>query len=59
MARVMEDYAMQGSDELTLHRGDIITLHERLEDGWLQGEINGKVGRFPGEVSYYPGILCV
>ncbi|KAI7846972.1 hypothetical protein BDC45DRAFT_562622 [Circinella umbellata] len=49
MARVMEDYAMQGPDELTLHRGGIATLYERLEDGWLKGEINGKVGKFPGE----------
>ncbi|KAI9497704.1 hypothetical protein BDB00DRAFT_803692 [Zychaea mexicana] len=49
MARVMEDYAMQGPDELTLHRGGIATLHERYEDGWFKGEINGKVGRFPGE----------
>ncbi|KAI9317465.1 hypothetical protein BX666DRAFT_1937494 [Dichotomocladium elegans] len=49
MARVMEDYAMQEAGEMTLHRGDIVTLYERLDDGWLKGEINGRSGRFPGE----------
>lgn len=52
MARVMEDYAMQQDDELTLHKGGIVVLYERSEDGeWLQGEINGKQGRFPAKVS--------
>lgn len=50
MARVMEDYAMQSPDELTLHRGGIVNLLERYDDGWLKGELNGKVGRFPAEV---------
>ncbi|CDH59256.1 hypothetical protein RO3G_06143 [Lichtheimia corymbifera JMRC:FSU:9682] len=49
MARVMEDYAMQESDELTLHRGAIVTLYERLDDGWYKGELNGRSGRFPGQ----------
>lgn len=51
MARVMEDYAMQESDELTLPRGAIVTLYERLDDGWFKGELNGRSGRFPGQVS--------
>lgn len=52
MARVMEDYAMQESDELTLHRGAIVTLYERLDDGWFKGELNGRSGRFPGQVRF-------
>ncbi|ORZ19645.1 hypothetical protein BCR42DRAFT_435497 [Absidia repens] len=50
MARVMEDYAMQHEDELTLHKGGIVVLYERSDDGeWLNGEINGKQGRFPAK----------
>ncbi|CAO3596983.1 unnamed protein product [Absidia cylindrospora] len=50
MARVMEDYAMQHEDELTLHKGGIVVLYERSGDGeWLKGEINGKQGRFPAK----------
>ncbi|KAI8084456.1 SH3 domain-containing protein [Halteromyces radiatus] len=50
MARVMEDYAMQEDDELTLHKGGIVVLYERSDDGvWLKGEINGKQGRFPAK----------
>lgn len=52
MARVMEDYAMQESDELTLPRGAIVTLYERLDDGWFKGELNGRSGRFPGQVRF-------
>ncbi|KAI8377387.1 uncharacterized protein BYT42DRAFT_341921 [Radiomyces spectabilis] len=48
MARVMEDYAMQEPDELTLHRGGIVTLFERT-DSWMRGELNGKTGRFPAK----------
>lgn len=42
---------MQESDELTLPRGAIVTLYERLDDGWFKGELNGRSGRFPGQVS--------
>ncbi|KAI8330842.1 hypothetical protein BC941DRAFT_439707 [Chlamydoabsidia padenii] len=47
-ARVMEDYAMQQDDELTLHKGGIVLLYEKDGD-WLVGEINGKQGRFPAK----------
>lgn len=57
MARVMEDYAMQGPDELSLHRGSIVTIYERYEDGWMKGEINGKIGRFPAEVFMRDGAI--
>ncbi|CAO3633978.1 unnamed protein product [Cunninghamella echinulata] len=48
-ARVMEDYAMQNDDEITLHKGSIITLYEKLDDDWFKGEINGKHGKFPSK----------
>ncbi|KAI7863217.1 hypothetical protein BDF14DRAFT_1845770 [Spinellus fusiger] len=49
MARVMEDYAMQAPEELTLHKGSIITVYEKTADGWMRGENNGKMGRFPAK----------
>lgn len=47
MARVMEDYAMQESGELTLHRGGIVNVYEVIDDEWSRGELNGKVGKYP------------
>ncbi|KAI8380657.1 hypothetical protein EDC96DRAFT_561239 [Choanephora cucurbitarum] len=47
MARVMEDYAMQESGELSLNRGGIINVYEILDDEWARGELNGKVGKYP------------
>ncbi|KAL0096655.1 hypothetical protein J3Q64DRAFT_1708765 [Phycomyces blakesleeanus] len=49
MARVMEDYAMQTSEEMSLHKGSIITVYEKLDDGYMRGEINGKIGKFPAQ----------
>lgn len=51
MARVMEDYAMQNDDELSLHKGSIINIYEKLDDDWFKGEINGKHGKFPSKVN--------
>lgn len=50
MARVMEDYAMQESGELSLHRGGIVNVYEIIDDHWARGELNGKVGKYPTEV---------
>ncbi|KAI8072436.1 hypothetical protein BC940DRAFT_292595 [Gongronella butleri] len=50
VVRVMEDYAMQEANELTLHKGTIVNITERLDNGWYSGEINGKHGRFPAQV---------
>ena len=35
------------SDELTIHVGDIIRNCRPIGKGWLEGEVNGKVGVFP------------
>ncbi|CAH0769481.1 unnamed protein product [Bemisia tabaci] len=39
----------QNDDELTLKKGDIITLvtKEVADKGWWKGELNGKIGVFP------------
>ena len=34
-------------DELTIHVGDIINIHDKQADGWWLGELHGTVGIFP------------
>ena len=51
MARVMEDYAMQETGEISLHRGGIINVYEIIDQEWSRGELNGKIGRYPSKVS--------
>jgi len=43
-------YTSQDEDELSLVEGEIVTiLDKELEgSGWWKGELNGKVGVFPG-----------
>lgn len=41
-------YDAHHDDELTLHPGDIIKNVRYIdEDGWMEGELNGKRGLFP------------
>ena len=49
-ARVLFDYKKAADDELTLTTNDIVTiLDKNLEDeGWWKGELNGRIGVFPG-----------
>jgi myosin I len=47
-AKALFDYDATASDELTIKEGDIINIVEKSESGWWEGEINGKVGLFPG-----------
>lgn len=48
-ASVMFDYAPALPDELVLKKGDIVTIisKETEDEGWWQGELNGKTGLFP------------
>lgn len=47
-ALVEFDYEGEQSDELTLHKGDILYILEKdVNEGWSKGELNGKVGLFP------------
>jgi hypothetical protein len=50
-ARVLFDYKKAAEDELTLTVNDIVTiLDKNLEDeGWWKGELNGRIGVFPGK----------
>lgn len=49
-ARVLFDYKKAADDELSLAVGDIVTVLEKHleDDGWWKGELNGRVGVFPG-----------
>lgn len=42
------EFIGNGPGELTIRPGDIITVFEKHEDGWWHGELNRRVGLFPG-----------
>jgi len=44
--KALYNYTAQEGDELTLRKGDIITIIKEHPD-WWEGELNGKVGVFP------------
>ena len=55
-AVVEYDYDAVNPDELNLKEGEIITNINMLEEGWWEGELNGKRGMFPDnfvKVIYY------
>ncbi|KAL3317525.1 SH3-domain kinase binding protein 1 [Cichlidogyrus casuarinus] len=41
------DYTADETDELSIHKGDIIKQVSQFEEGWFIGNLNGKVGVFP------------
>lgn len=47
--QVMFDYAAFAEDELNLKKGDIVTIISKTseDDGWWEGELNGRRGFFP------------
>ena len=47
VVEVQYDYDAEDSDELTIRVGDIIRNCKPVEDGWMEGELNGKLGVFP------------
>jgi hypothetical protein len=50
---VLENYAPQGQDELSLSKFKIITvLEQHGKDGFWKGEASGKTGPFPTNVRY-------
>ena len=46
-ARVCDDRLAEENDELTIEKGKIIENVIKKDDGWWEGEINGKRGLFP------------
>jgi hypothetical protein len=52
LAIVTQDYLAQSSEELSLQKNRIVTVLDRNEDGWWKGDLNGKTGVFPADVSW-------
>eukprot|EP01119_Soliformovum_irregulare_P012562 TRINITY_DN326_c0_g1_i5.p1 TRINITY_DN326_c0_g1~~TRINITY_DN326_c0_g1_i5.p1 ORF type:complete len:1012 (+),score=277.58 TRINITY_DN326_c0_g1_i5:1134-4169(+) len=53
-ATVLEDYIatgvrIAGDCDLSVRRGDQITIKEMLPNGWVKGEVNGKCGVIPAK----------
>jgi hypothetical protein len=47
LARVMFDYDASGPTEMTIATGQIVTIVDKTNDDWWEGEYNGKSGFFP------------
>ncbi|KAM8831400.1 CD2-associated protein isoform 3-T3 [Spinachia spinachia] len=45
--KVLFDYQPQNEDELLLKIGDVVDIIEEVEEGWWNGNFNGKSGLFP------------
>jgi len=64
VVEVKFDYVAEQADELTLRVGDIIKNCRLVEDGWMEGELNGKRGIFPdnfvakAEITPPPGVYA-
>lgn len=48
MARASFDYVSEEDEELQFKEGDLIKILKMESHGWWTGELNGKVGIFPG-----------
>lgn len=55
--KALYDFEAENSEELESKEGNMIKLVARLDDNWLQGELNGRQGRFP--VSYVDIIVPI
>jgi hypothetical protein len=52
VAIALYDYKGETEAEISFKQGDRITVISKGEDGWWQGEINGRIGNFPGNNPY-------
>ncbi len=53
--KALYDFEAENPEELDFKEGNTIKLIAKLDDNWLQGELNGRQGRFP--VSYVEMIV--
>ena len=40
-------YVATSSDELSFHKGSVLSVLSKDEGDWWKGELNGKIGLFP------------
>ncbi|XP_048201245.1 nostrin isoform X1 [Perognathus longimembris pacificus] len=59
LCKALYSFQARQDDELNLEKGDVVTIHEKKEDGWWYGSLHGKKGHFPAayveELSSKPG----
>jgi len=53
--RALYDYAATSDEELSFMEGSLICItrkqiHDGVDDGWWEGEFNGRIGAFPSLV---------
>ncbi|XP_053316564.1 SH3 domain-containing protein 19 isoform X2 [Spea bombifrons] len=46
-ARALYDFCGENADELSFKAGDIISSLESVDNDWMSGELNGRLGIFP------------
>lgn len=46
-ARALYEYQATTSHELSLYPDQVISVFSKLDNGWWQGEVEGRIGHFP------------
>lgn len=47
LCKALYSFQARQDDELNLEKGDIVTIHQKKEEGWWFGSLKGKKGHFP------------
>ncbi|KAK2492929.1 hypothetical protein MC885_019754, partial [Smutsia gigantea] len=47
LCKALYSFQARQDDELNLEKGDIVTIHQKKDEGWWFGSLKGKKGHFP------------